>query len=102
MVVAALEERVMLPLRSLLLTPRAVAYCRADATTLLLTAAIVVAALSLIAIGPLPAVARPTDVAKCPCDVAVTVLWDATTKSHDVSPSTRRAPLPSDDPTDSA
>jgi hypothetical protein len=106
----------MLPLYKLLLAPTAVAYeFSADATTLLLTAAIVVVALSLIATGPLPrdagqlaalvqppAVARPTDVAKCRCDLAVTLLSDATTKSHDVSPSTRRAPLPSDDPTESA
>jgi hypothetical protein len=47
MVVVALEESVMLPPRSLLLTPRAVAYhpCIADADTLLLRAAMVVVAL---------------------------------------------------------
>ena len=33
MVVVELEERVMLPLLSLLLTPRAVAYCSDDADT---------------------------------------------------------------------
>ncbi len=47
MVVVVLEESVMLPPRSLLLTPTAVAYhpCIADADTLLLRAAMVVVAL---------------------------------------------------------